>query len=108
MQGSAGGGEGWQSSYAHREDSRWHDRVGERAAQWAVSPVQPDTQLASPSRGLPPPPSPLRPQVCECLILFMERNEEEFAKFLQTFTQDVWTQLMRVSQAPGQVRAGGC
>ena len=48
------------------------------------------------------------PQVCECLILFMERNEEEFAKFLQTFTQDVWTQLMKVSQAPGQVRAGGC
>ena len=45
-------------------------------------------------------------QVCECLILFMERNEEEFAKFLQTFTQDVWTQLMKVSQAPGQVGAG--
>lgn len=42
--------------------------------------------------------------MCECLILFMERNEEEFAKFLQTFTQDVWTQLMKVSQAPGQVR----
>lgn len=45
-------------------------------------------------------------QVCECLILFMERNEEEFAKFLQTFTQDVWTQLMKVSQAPGQVGGG--
>ncbi|KAL4452248.1 hypothetical protein ABPG75_007910 [Micractinium tetrahymenae] len=40
--------------------------------------------------------------VCECLILFMERNEEEFAKFLQAFSQDVWTQLMKVSQAPGQ------
>lgn len=52
---------------------------------------------------LPPPLCP-PPQVCECLILFMERNEEEFAKFLQTFTQDVWTQLMKVSQAPGQVR----
>jgi hypothetical protein len=38
----------------------------------------------------------------------MERNEEEFAKFLQTFTQDVWTQLMKVSQAPGQVRALHC
>jgi exportin-2 (importin alpha re-exporter) len=44
----------------------------------------------------------VKAQVCECLILFMERNEEEFAKFLQTFTQDVWTQLMKVSQAPGQ------
>lgn len=43
-------------------------------------------------------------QVCECLILFMEKNEEEFAKFLQTFVQDVWTQLMAVSQRPGQVR----
>lgn len=40
--------------------------------------------------------------VCEALILFMERNEEEFAKFLSTFSQDVWTQLMKVSQAPGQ------
>ncbi|KAI3438113.1 hypothetical protein D9Q98_000554 [Chlorella vulgaris] len=46
----------------------------------------------------------VKAQVCECLHLFMERNEEEFAKFLQTFTQDVWTQLMKVSQAPGQDR----
>ena len=45
----------------------------------------------------------VKAQVCECLILFMERNEEEFAKFLQTFTQDVWQQLVKVSQAPGQV-----
>ncbi|PSC72253.1 Exportin-2 [Micractinium conductrix] len=44
----------------------------------------------------------VKAQVCECLILFMERNEEEFAKFLQAFSQDVWTQLMKVSQAPGQ------
>jgi hypothetical protein len=34
----------------------------------------------------------------------MERNEEEFAKYLQTFTTDVWGQLMKVSQNPGQVR----
>lgn len=25
----------------------------------------------------------VKASVCECLILFMERNEEEFAKFLQ-------------------------
>ena len=37
----------------------------------------------------------------------MERNEEEFAKYLQAFAQDVWQQLMKVSQAPGQVRRGG-
>ena len=49
----------------------------------------------------------VKAQVCECLILFMERNEEEFAKFLQTFTQDVWQQLVKVSQAPGQVRGAG-
>ncbi len=36
----------------------------------------------------------------------MEKNEEEFAKFLQTFVQDVWTQLMVVSQRPGQVLWG--
>jgi hypothetical protein len=41
--------------------------------------------------------------VCSCLILFLERNEEEFAKYLQAFSQDVWTQLMKVGRAPGQV-----
>ena len=41
--------------------------------------------------------------VCECLILFLERNEEEFAQYLGTFVQDVWEQLMRVTQAQGQV-----
>ncbi|KAL6780583.1 hypothetical protein ACKKBF_B12565 [Auxenochlorella protothecoides x Auxenochlorella symbiontica] len=40
--------------------------------------------------------------ICEALILFLERNEEEFAKFLQTFVQDVWTLLFSVSQNPGQ------
>ena len=44
--------------------------------------------------------------VCECLILFMERNEEEFAKFLQTFVQDIWTLLLKVTQDKGQVRGG--
>lgn len=35
--------------------------------------------------------------------LFMEMNEEEFAKFLQTFVTDVWGLLMKVSMNPGQV-----
>jgi hypothetical protein len=45
-------------------------------------------------------------QVCECLILFLGQNEEEFSKFLQTFVEAVWTQLLKVSQAPGQVGRG--
>ena len=32
-------------------------------------------------------------------------NEEEFAKFLGTFVQAVWQQLVQVSQRPGQARA---
>jgi len=33
-------------------------------------------------------------------------NEEEFAKFLGTFVQAVWTQLVQVSLRPGQARRG--
>ena len=31
-------------------------------------------------------------------------NEEEFAKFLGTFVQAVWMQLVQVSLRPGQAR----
>lgn len=44
----------------------------------------------------------LKATACECLSLFMERNEEEFAKFLQTFVRDVWTELTAVGAATGQ------
>ncbi|KAG1661631.1 hypothetical protein FOA52_002861 [Chlamydomonas sp. UWO 241] len=40
--------------------------------------------------------------VCQNINLFMEANEEEFAKFLQTFVTDVWGLLMKVSLKPGQ------
>mmetsp|Transcript_33790 Transcript_33790/g.100617 ORF Transcript_33790/g.100617 Transcript_33790/m.100617 type:complete len:935 (-) Transcript_33790:308-3112(-) len=40
--------------------------------------------------------------VCLNINLFMEMNEEEFAKFLQTFVTDVWGLLMKVSLKPGQ------
>ncbi len=43
--------------------------------------------------------------VCNNINLFIEINEEEFAKYLQTFAQDVWTQLTHVSLNPGQVCA---
>jgi exportin-2 (importin alpha re-exporter) len=39
--------------------------------------------------------------------LFMEINEEEFAKYLQTFVQDVWTLLAKVSQEVRQVIHSG-
>ncbi|GAX80072.1 hypothetical protein CEUSTIGMA_g7510.t1 [Chlamydomonas eustigma] len=39
---------------------------------------------------------------CQNINLFMEINEEEFAKFLQTFVADVWGLLMAVSQKPSQ------
>ena len=35
--------------------------------------------------------------------LFMELNEEEFAQYLQTFVQDVWVLLTKVSLLPRQV-----
>lgn len=40
--------------------------------------------------------------VCANINLFMEVNEEEFEKYLQTFVTDVWHLLMQVTQRPGQ------
>lgn len=39
---------------------------------------------------------------CECLSLFMERNEEEFAEFLEASVRNVWQQLVTVSATIGQ------
>jgi len=46
--------------------------------------------------------------VCQNINLFMEMNEEEFAKYLATFAQDVWTQLTRMTLNPGQVLVSFC
>jgi len=40
--------------------------------------------------------------VCQNVNLFMEMNEEEFAKYLQTFVTDIWSLLMKVTLKPGQ------
>ncbi|KAK9829548.1 hypothetical protein WJX72_006417 [[Myrmecia] bisecta] len=40
--------------------------------------------------------------VCQNINLFMEMNEEEFAKFLGTFVQAVWMQLINVTLQPSQ------
>lgn len=63
--------------------------------------------LAAPSAASPDPEQEgpldaLKAAACECLSLFMERNEEEFAAYLQTFVRDVWTELTAVGPAPGQ------
>ncbi|GAB4819020.1 hypothetical protein N2152v2_006066 [Parachlorella kessleri] len=71
--------------------AEWHTYLSLEAP--ALDESDPDRQSVLDS---------VKATVCECLILFMEKNEEEFAKFLQTFVQDVWTQLMKVSQRPGQ------
>lgn len=39
------------------------------------------------------------------LCVMRQMNEEEFAKFLGTFVQAVWMQLVQLSLRPGQVRA---
>lgn len=44
----------------------------------------------------------LKAAVCQNINLFMEMNEEEFAKFLQQFAADVWQLLVNVSVKPGQ------
>lgn len=41
--------------------------------------------------------------VCQNINLLVSRDEEEFAKFLPTFVQDVWTQLVQVSTDSKQV-----
>ena len=49
----------------------------------------------------------LKSAICANINLFMEMNEEEFAKFLNTFVADVWTLLLKVSTRPGQVCVWG-
>jgi exportin-2 (importin alpha re-exporter) len=44
----------------------------------------------------------LKATACECLSLFMERNEEEFAPHLEKFATDVWQLLVSVGQDVGQ------
>ena len=41
--------------------------------------------------------------VCQNINLLVNRDEEEFSKFLQIIVQDVWTQLMGVTNAASQV-----
>lgn len=49
------------------------------------------------------PPDGVKAAVCASLHLFMEKNEEEFEKYLQRFASDVWQLLVGVTQKPGQV-----
>lgn len=39
--------------------------------------------------------------MCANINLFMEVNEEEFEKYLQTFVTDVWHLLMQVGNSNG-------
>jgi|Transcript_930 exportin-2 (importin alpha re-exporter) len=41
----------------------------------------------------------LKAAVCDNINLYIEKNEEEFAPYLQTFVQDVWTLLMATDLA---------
>lgn len=47
----------------------------------------------------------VRVAVCASINLFMEINEDEFQRYLQTFVADVWSLLLKITSAPGQVRA---
>lgn len=44
---------------------------------------------------------PVLPAVCANINLFMEINDEEFEKYLQTFVTDIWHMLMQVSTHVG-------
>ena len=60
----------------------------------------PSMKMADPDEESPL--DALKAVACECLSLFMEGNEEEFAGFLETFVGDVWKQLVDVGQGIGQ------
>lgn len=40
--------------------------------------------------------------ICDNVNLYIEKNEEEFQRFLQTFVQDVWTLLTKTGQEPNK------
>ena len=57
---------------------------------------------ASPDPDQEGPLDALKATACECLSLFMELNEEEFAPHLKVFVSDVWHQLLAVGPGIGQ------
>lgn len=50
----------------------------------------------------------VRGAVCANINLLMEKEEEDFEKYLPTFAADVWGLLTGVTLEPAQVRAVGC
>lgn len=60
-------------------------------------------QLAEPSGDKESVLDAVKGSICDTLVLFMELNDEEFAKYVDTFTNDVWNQLAAVTDRPGQV-----
>jgi hypothetical protein len=56
-----------------------------------------------PSSDKPSPVDAVKAAVCQNINLLVNRDEEEFSKFLQTFVTDVWGQLINVSTAASQV-----
>ncbi len=43
--------------------------------------------------------------ICQNINLLVSRDEEEFSKFLPTFVQDVWTQLVKLTANTNQASA---
>lgn len=58
-----------------------------------------------PSSDKPSAVDAVKAAVCQNINLLVNRDEEEFSKFLQTFVSDVWGQLINVSTATNQVGA---
>ena len=44
--------------------------------------------------------------ICDNVNLYIEKNEEEFQRFLQTFVQDVWTLLTKTKNPDQKCRRG--
>lgn len=59
----------------------------------ALKPADPDTESDLDA---------LKATACECLSLFMERNEDEFQPYLERSAQDVWQLLVTVGSGLGQ------
>lgn len=77
--------------------STWMDCIHKLVTLPAVAGAQQDEDEEAPVDAC-------KAMACECLSLFMERNEEEFAGFLETFVESVWKQLVDVGQGVGQDR----
>ena len=81
----------------------FEDTLGRWMAQFHSLLTYDNAALAEPAQDKEGVLDAVKAAVCANINLFLEINDDEFGPFVETFVQDVWTQLVTVTLAPSQV-----